>query len=176
MEFDSSSWSILRNSRSQIDVLQNRLLKIFKNFTRKHLWCSLFLVNFIKKRLQHRFFQVKFAKFLWTLFYRTPPVAAFIFCKDSVDISYENSHTHTRKLNVVAAYLFIKYNFILVCGMFFSDWWDTYIFFLVCAFEPAQWWKYHGRLILTTSECYRIFSVFFTLKLAIMENSRYCIN
>ena len=55
------------------------------------------------------------------IFNRTPPVAAFIFCKDFVDISYENSHTHTRRLNVAAAYLFIKYNFILVCGMSFPD-------------------------------------------------------
>ena len=31
--------------------------------------------NFVKKRLQHRCFPVKFAKFL-----RTPPVAAYEFC------------------------------------------------------------------------------------------------
>ena len=33
--------------------------------------------NFVKKRLQHRLFPVKFAKFLRTpFFYRTAPVAA----------------------------------------------------------------------------------------------------
>ena len=57
----------------------------------------------------------------------TPPVAAYVFYKDFVNISYENSHTHTGRLYVAAAYLFLKYNFILVCGMSFSDWWDTYI-------------------------------------------------
>ena len=41
--------------------------------------------------------------------------------KNFVGISYENSHAHTRRLNVAAAYLFLKYNFILVCGMFFPD-------------------------------------------------------
>ena len=76
VEFDSSSWSIFRNNHSQIDVLQNKLLKIFENFTRKHLCWSLFLVTFIKKRRQHRLFQVKFANFLWIFFYRTPLVAA----------------------------------------------------------------------------------------------------
>ena len=38
---------------------------------RKHLCWSLFLIKFIKKRLQHRCSPVKFAKFL-----RTPIVAA----------------------------------------------------------------------------------------------------
>ena len=41
-------------------------------------------------------------------FYRTPPVAASVFRKDFVDISYENSHTHTRGFYVAAAYLFLK--------------------------------------------------------------------
>ena len=78
---------------------------------------------------------MKFAKFLGTLFHRAPLVAASVFCKDFVDISYENSHTHTRRLYVAAAYLFLNYNFILVCGMLF----------------PID-----GTLTLTTSECYRM--------------------
>ena len=49
------------------------VVKILENFTGKHLCWSLFLINFITSRLQHRFFLVKFAKFLGTCFYRTPP-------------------------------------------------------------------------------------------------------
>ena len=71
------------------------VVKIFENLTRKHLYWSLLLINFITNRLQHRFFLMKFAKFLRTSFYRTPPVAASAFCKDFLDISYENFHTHT---------------------------------------------------------------------------------
>ena len=47
------------------------VIKNFANFTGKHLWWSLFLINlqawgvsFIKRILQHRCFPVKFAKFL----------------------------------------------------------------------------------------------------------------
>ena len=58
-----------RSSLSQmffkIDVLKN-----FANFIGKHQCWSL-ACNFIKKRLQHRCFHVKFANFL-----RTPPMAA----------------------------------------------------------------------------------------------------
>ena len=59
------------------------VLKTFKNFTVKHLRWSLFWINFLKNRLQHR---LHFAKFLWTTFYRTPLVAVFVFCKDFVDM------------------------------------------------------------------------------------------
>ena len=45
-----------------------------------------FLIKLIKNRVQHRFFPEKFAKFLWTPFYRTTPVAASVFCKDFVDM------------------------------------------------------------------------------------------
>ena len=48
--------------------------KNFTNFTGKHLCWSLFLIklqacNFLKKRLQHRDFPVKFVKFLKTSFF-----------------------------------------------------------------------------------------------------------
>ena len=62
----------------------------------------------ITNRLQHRFLPVKFATFSQTLFYETPPVAASVFYKDFVDISYENSHTRTRRLYVAAAYYFLN--------------------------------------------------------------------
>ena len=56
------------------------VLKNFANFTGKHLYWSLILINFIKKRLQHRVFPVEFAKFLRTpLFYRVALVASSIF-------------------------------------------------------------------------------------------------
>ena len=47
------------------------VLKNFGNFTGKHLCRSLFLIklqacNFVKKRLQHKCFPVKFTKFLIT--------------------------------------------------------------------------------------------------------------
>ena len=44
------------------------VVKILQNFTGKHLCWSLFLINLITNRLQHRFFLVKFAKFLGTCF------------------------------------------------------------------------------------------------------------
>ena len=68
-------------------------------------------------------------------------MTASVLCKDVFDISYENSHTHTRRLYVAAAYLFLKCNFILVCGMFFLI---------------------DGTFILTTFESYRIYFLFFT--------------
>ena len=49
--------------------LKKDVLKNFANFTGKYLCWSLFLIrtcNFIKKRLQHRCFPMKFAKFLRT--------------------------------------------------------------------------------------------------------------
>ena len=67
----------LGSSRSQM-FFKIAVLKNIANFTGKRLYWSLFLIklqvlklNFTEKRLQHRWFPVKFAKFL-----RTPPVTA----------------------------------------------------------------------------------------------------
>ena len=59
-------WLLLIESQMffKIDVLKN-----FANFTGKHQCWSLFLVNFIKKRLQHKCFPVKYANFLRTTFF-----------------------------------------------------------------------------------------------------------
>ena len=66
--------STFRNSHSQM-FFKVGVLKNFANFTGKHLCWSLFLIslqdfrpacNFIKKRLLHRCFPVKFGKFLRT--------------------------------------------------------------------------------------------------------------
>ena len=48
------------------------------------------LNKFYYKQTPTQVFPVKFAKFLRTSFYRTPPVAAAVFCIDFVHISYEN--------------------------------------------------------------------------------------
>ena len=67
-------------------LFKTRVLKIFKNFTVKRLCWSLFLITLLKKE-SNRFFTDKFSKFLQTpFFYRRPPVAASIFCKDFVDM------------------------------------------------------------------------------------------
>ena len=63
------------------------VVKIFENFTAKHLCWSLLLRIFITNRLQHRFFLVKFAKFFGTSFYRTPPPAASVFSSRTFSIS-----------------------------------------------------------------------------------------
>ena len=60
--------------RHSPEVFCKSVLKSFANFTGKQLSWNLFLIkfaglracNFIKKRLQHRSFPVKFAKFLKT--------------------------------------------------------------------------------------------------------------
>ena len=46
-----------------------RAVKNFANFGRKHLCWSLFLIKFIKKRLLHKCFLVKFASFFRTPFF-----------------------------------------------------------------------------------------------------------
>ena len=68
-----------------VDVPQNRCSRKSLKFHRKtpvlesliKKVADLKAWNFIKKRLQHKYFPVKFVKFLRTpFFYRTPPVAA----------------------------------------------------------------------------------------------------
>ena len=61
------------------------VLRIFTKFTGKDLCKSLFFnkvaglraATLLKKKLQHRYFPVKFIKFLRNLFYRTPPGDCF---------------------------------------------------------------------------------------------------
>ena len=76
----------LKSSRSQV-VFKIGILKNFAIFTGEHLCWTLFLMrpetfslkacNFIKKRLQHRYFLVNIVNFFKnSFFYRTPPVAA----------------------------------------------------------------------------------------------------
>ena len=72
-----------RSSRLQM-FFKTSVLKNFANFTGKHLGWSLFLLklqacNFIKNRLQHRGFPVKFAKFLTTAFVKNRRANAISF-------------------------------------------------------------------------------------------------
>ena len=72
------STNFCRSSHSQM-FFKRGALKNFAILTGKHQCWRLFLINlycnFIKKRLQHRYFLVNIAKFLRTVFYRTLPVA-----------------------------------------------------------------------------------------------------
>ena len=82
--FFSVSWTHFQK-QPFADVLKTGVLKIFANFTGKHLYWSPFLKN-LKKRLQTRCFRSKFAKFLRTLFSQntfgsSPLVAASVFFK-----------------------------------------------------------------------------------------------
>ena len=64
------SWectNFLKQQKQPPEVFRKKdVLKNFAIFTRKHLCWSLFGVNFIKKRLQHRYFLVNITKFLRT--------------------------------------------------------------------------------------------------------------
>ena len=61
------------------------IFKNFANFTGKHLCWSFFLImvprvcNFIKKRLQRKYFRVKVPNFLEHLFWRTSGNSCFCF-------------------------------------------------------------------------------------------------
>ena len=76
-----------RSSRLQM-FFKKGVLKSFTNFTRKHLRWSFFLKNLqaeglqlYKKRLQHRFFHVKFSYRTSPMTASAPPVAASVFLK-----------------------------------------------------------------------------------------------
>ena len=86
--------------------IKKAVLKNFAIFTGKHLHWSLFLkaCNFIKKETRTQVFPVNIAKFLRTLFCRTPPVAASVFlyhlnCVLSQDVKLMSAqkNTFTRK-------------------------------------------------------------------------------
>ena len=73
-----------RSSRLQM-FFEIVVVRKSANFTGKHLCWSLFLIIFIKKRLQHRYFPVKFAKLLRTRSFtehlRWLPVNRIIICR-----------------------------------------------------------------------------------------------
>ena len=61
-----------RNSYKRRCSIIKDFLKTFTNYTGKNLCWSLLLIKFIKKRLQHNCFLVKFAKYFTTPFWRKP--------------------------------------------------------------------------------------------------------
>ena len=84
-------------------LLKKSVLKNFTNYTGKHLCWSLFLIklqtcNFIKKRLQHRYFPVKFAKFLTTSILKN--ICEWLLLNFAYWCHY--SAKHTSKINLVA--------------------------------------------------------------------------
>ena len=59
---------------------KSSVLKQFAIFAGKHLCWSLFLINFVKRRLQHRCFPVNIAKFLRTAFWWNTSGGCFYMC------------------------------------------------------------------------------------------------
>ena len=82
--------------------------------------------NFIKKRLQHDRFPVKFAKSLKNTFLQNTSGGwpLDVFCKDFVDISYENALSRILEaLLLIWLYAFFNYSCILVREIFFPNQW-----------------------------------------------------
>ena len=79
--------------RSSHHVLWKGVLQNYKNLTEKHLCWSLFWTsNFIKKRLQHRCFPVKFAKLLRTRILKNICKRLLHFLRDVVEWNGWNIH------------------------------------------------------------------------------------
>ena len=84
----SRSACVYRSSHQRCSI-KKTVSKNFAIFRGKHLCWSLFSIksNFIKKRLQHSCFHVSIAKFLKTVFYRAPPVAAPVYRINPLSLS-----------------------------------------------------------------------------------------
>ena len=63
--------NIISKSSHRKRSVKKGALKNFENFTEKNLRWSLVLIKFIKKRLQHRSFTMKYVKFLRTTILKT---------------------------------------------------------------------------------------------------------
>ena len=119
--------------------------------------------NFIKKRLQHSCFPVKFPKYLRTpFFYRTPMVAgcfwSTVLSEDFVDISYEECFmSHTRSITMAAGYLcyyflikiafwFLKYLFRWMGTLYINHLRVLAKRFTLCSIYRSNWplWKIYG--------------------------------
>ena len=79
--------------------------------------------NFIKKRLQHDRFPVKFAKSLKNTFLQNTSGGwpLDVFCKDFVDISYENALSRILEALLLWLYAFFNYSCILVREILFLN-------------------------------------------------------
>ena len=135
------------------------ILKSFTNFTGKHLCWSLFLKNLQAeglqlhiKRIQHRCFPVKFAKFLRTPFsFRTPsetasasPVAASVFFKVLFNSYFATLLWRTNNFFFSTLRLMYKktnsfvYKFVVNCRVF----WITPLGGIHCKAENWHSWSY----------------------------------
>ena len=133
-------------------------LKIFINFTRKQPCWSLFLINFIKItptqvaswEICKSFKKILFIEhLLWRLFLHSLRTLSILVMRILILVLI-------LRLYVAAAYLFLNCNFILVCRMSFSNWWDTYINY----FRELKRNSVFSLLVMS----------------AIMKNSRQCTN
>ena len=108
-------------------------------FTGKQLCWSLFLIkleeprNFIKKKLQHKCFSVKFSKFLKTLFLQNTPGGYFWkYLMNSLFVAYENDewcHFEVR----VGSSAFIFFYCVCFCSFYF------FLFFLFFVNSTTCW-------------------------------------
>ena len=79
---------LVRNSYSQV-FFEIGVLKYFLIFTGKHLRLGLFLINFVKMRLQHRYFPMNIAKFpLKQIFSWNTSVGCFCFSANIVNFEH----------------------------------------------------------------------------------------
>ena len=114
-----------KSSRSKI-YLRIGVLKNFAIFTGRHLcWCLFFneyaglnACNFIKNRLQHKFFPVKFVKFLRTLFFTEH--VRWLFLEISYELSLSLSLLHLRTMNGVISWALQRLFHFTVCVTFLS--------------------------------------------------------
>ena len=74
---------------------------VLKKLCKFHTKTPVLESRFNKKRLQRRCFLVKFAKFLRTVFYRTPPVAAAVNRIIEKKISVYRLNMKTRKFSIL---------------------------------------------------------------------------
>ena len=129
------------------------VLKNFENLIGKCLCWSLFLINFVKIRLLHRCFPVKFVKHL---FYWTPLAANSVFCMNFVHIIYRNASFLTIEDSIWLQLIY----FLTVISLWFVK----------CLF-PID-----GTVKLITFRVFQNLLCILSLKSTIMENSRHCIN
>ena len=145
------------------------VIKSFTIFTGKDLSWSLFLIKFQVFKVQNRCFSVKFANFLRItvlksiserLFPRILQEKLLNSIVMTLSIWAMSFISHTRRLyqdlSQKKENLYWSISFILVCKLFFPNWWDTYTNY----FRVTQNLLCHCLLFKST----------------IMESSRHCIN
>ena len=110
-------WYWYNQKQSCGGVLQKSLLTMFSKFTMKHMCYSLIFNEFAelqiltlsKKRLQHKYFLVNFAKFLIASFSKNPSDDSFyinncsVYCPTVTFCIFRNDVTHIFWLNIFLA-------------------------------------------------------------------------